>query len=145
MKSFLNSFVQVAACLFVASSLTVQAQEAKTDASGTWSWTQQRRSGGDGLKFTLTLKADGEKLTGKLTSPGRQGGEPQTTEISDGKVKDDEISFKVSRQFRTNTFVITYTGKVSGDTITGTTGFERGGQTRTREWTAKREAEPAKE
>jgi hypothetical protein len=148
MKSLLNSVVQVAACLFVASSLSVQAQDAKADVSGTWSWTQQPRGGGGGgepRKSTLILKADGEKLTGKLTTPGRQGGEPTTTEITEGKVKDGEISFKISRQRQDTTFVMTYAGKVSGDSITGTVSFERGDQSRSREWTAKREAKATKE
>lgn len=145
MKLALNTMVQLAVCLFFVSSLTTQAQEAKPDATGTWSWTREGRNGGEPRKSSLALKAEGVKLTGKLTSPGRQGGEPRITEISDGKVKDDEISFNITRQRQTNTFVTTYTGKVSGDSITGTIAFDRNGETRSREWTAKREAAPAKE
>jgi hypothetical protein len=36
--------------------------------------------------------------------------------------------------------VIKYTGKFSGDTITGKSDFERDGQTRSRDWVAKCEA-----
>jgi len=129
----------------VALSLTAQAQGQKIGVSGSWSWTQQGRGGGEPRPFKLALKADGEKLTGTLTSPGRQGGEPRTTEISDGTVKRDEISFKVSRQMRTNALVMTYTGKVSGDSINGTVSFERNGETRSRDWTAKRVVAPVKE
>lgn len=150
MKSFLNPILSIAACLFLAASLNASAQEEKADVTGNWSWTQQRRGGGgdttaEPRKFTLALKADGEKLTGKLTSPGRQGGEPTTSEITEGKVKDGEISFKISRQFQGTDFVQTYTGKVSGDSITGSVAFERNGETRSRDWSATREKEAAKE
>ena len=145
MKPFFKTFIPMAASLFAASGLTIQAQEQKADATGTWSWSQQGRGGGEPRQFTLTLKADDEKLTGKLTSPGRGGGEPRTTEISNGKVMDSNISFQITRQRQTNTFVMTYTGKVSGDSITGTVAFERNGETRSREWTAKRETATAQE
>lgn len=145
MKSLLNSTVQVAGCLLLAMGLAAQAQEQRADVSGSWTWTQAGRGGGEARTFTLTLKADGEKLTGSLTSPGRQGGEPVTTPISDGKVKDDEISFKITRQRQTNTFVMTYTGKVSENSITGTVAFDRNGQSRSREWTAKRQPASTKE
>jgi hypothetical protein len=140
MKPYLNTFTSLAACLFLAVSLTAQAQgETKTDPTGTWSWERTGRGGGQPMKTTLVLQANGDKLTGKLTSPGRRGGEPQTMDISEGTVKDGEIAFKISRTRGTNTFVMNYAGKVSGDSITGTIGFERGGETRTREWTAKRD------
>lgn len=114
------------------------------DASGTWSWTMQRRGGtgggGEERKITLALKVEGEKLTGKMTSPGRQGGDPRVTEITDGKVKGDEISFTIKREFNGNSMVTKYSGKVTGDTIKGKIAFERGGQTMERDWEAKREA-----
>lgn len=112
------------------------------DASGNWTWSRPGRNGGEAWKTTLTLKADGEKLTGTLTNPGRQGGDPVKTPISDGKVTGDAISFSVTREFNGNKMVIKYSGTVSGDTIKGKTEVERDGQTRSREWEAKRE--PAK-
>ena len=90
--------------------------------------------------MTLTLKADGEKLTGTLTSPGRQGGEPTKTEISEGKVKADEVSFSVTREFNGNKMTSKYSGKVTADTIKGKTESERNGETQSRDWEAKREA-----
>jgi hypothetical protein len=128
--------------------------------SGTWSWTQQRRGGQGGQdnatpaparKTTLKLKADGEKLTGTLSAPaggrGGQGGggaaaQPRETEISDGKVKGDEISFSVKREFNGNAFVTKYTGKVEGDKITGKIEMpgRDGGDPRSIDWNATREA-----
>lgn len=127
---------------------TVQAAD-KVDANGTWTWSQPGR-GGDAdappRKSTLKLKADGEKLTGTLTAPagGRGGGggaEPTPTEISDGKIKGDEIAFSVKREFNGNAIVTKYTGKLDGDKITGK--IERpgrdGGEPRSTDWTATRE------
>jgi len=102
------------------------------DATGTWKWTVERN--GQTFENTLKLKQDGEKLTGKIT--GRQGNE---TDIEEGKVKDDTVSFNVTREFGGNKVVMKYQGKLSGDTIKGDTKFERDGQEQTREWEAKRE------
>ena len=75
---------------------------------------------------------------GKITTPGR-GGDPMTTEISNGSVKDDTVSFSVEREFNGNKFVTKYSGKLSGDTITGESENPgRDGQTMKREWVAKR-------
>jgi len=102
------------------------------DATGTWKWSVERN--GQTFETTLKLKQDGEKLTGTIT--GRQGNE---TEIEDGKVKDDAVSFTVTREFNGNKVVMKYQGKLSGDSIKGDTKFERDGQEQTREWEAKRD------
>ena len=49
-------------------------------------------------KMTLTLKTEGDKLTGTLSSPGRND-QANETAISDGKVKGDEVSFSVTREY----------------------------------------------
>lgn len=139
--------------------LTTQAADKKADATGTWTWTQQGGRGGQGgqgananatpRKATLKLKVDGEKLTGTLTQPmrARGGGDgatpaaPTPVEISDGKIKGDDISFSVKREFGGNTMVIKYAGKLDGNTIKGKT--ERpgrdGGEPTSADWTASRE------
>jgi len=61
------------------------------------------------------------------------------TEIKDGKVKGDEITFNVVREFNNNKMTSKYTGKVTTDTIKGKIETERNGQTNSRDWTAKRE------
>jgi hypothetical protein len=88
----------------------------------------------------LKLKAEGEKLTGSLSSPGRQGGEARETAIANGKVKGDEVSFDVTREFGDNKVTMKYSGKVSGDAIKGKIETERDGNARSRDWEAKREA-----
>lgn len=117
-----------------------QAQD-KKDPSGTWTWTTPGRNGGPDRKMTLKLKTEGDKLSGKLISPGRQGGDPMETEIKDGKVKDGEVTFTVVREFNGNKMTSKYTGKVSADAIKGKIEFERNGDTQSRDWEAKRDTE----
>lgn len=137
----LTSALRIAVCTLAVAAFLPHLQAA--DATGTWSWTTPGRQGGEPRKSTLTLKVDGEKLTGKIAMPGRQGAEPRETEITDGKVKGNEISFTVKREWNNNTFVIKYSGKLEGETIKGKTEFDRGGEVMTRDWEAKRE--PAKQ
>lgn len=101
------------------------------DATGTWKWSTQR--GDNTVEQTLKLKQDGETLTGTIS--GRQGAE---TAIEDGKVDGDSITFKVTREFNGNRFVMSYQGKVADDAITGEVTFEREGEPQTRPWEAKR-------
>ena len=105
--------------------------EDKANPTGTWKWTLNFN--GQDRDFAVKLKADGDKLTGKFVSPN--GDE---TDIEDGKYKDGEVSFKVTRERDGNKFVIKYKGKVSGDTIKGKSEFERNGETQSRDWEAKR-------
>jgi hypothetical protein len=135
------SSLRVALCTLAVLAFLPQLQAA--NATGTWSWTTPARQGGEARKTTLTLKAEGEKLTGKISMPGRQGAEPRETEITDGKVKGNDISFTVKREWNNNTFVIKYNGKLDGDVIKGKTEADRSGEVMTRDWEAKRE--PAKQ
>jgi hypothetical protein len=137
MKRILTPLLTIAACAML--TLGAASQALAADATGTWTWTRPARQGGEAQKMSLTLKADGEKLTGALTSPGRQGGDPTKTEISEGKVKADEISFSVTREFNGNKMTSKYSGKVTADTIKGKTESERNGETQSRDWEAKRE------
>ena len=144
MKITLRSFLPIAAVavalLAWTTPATVQAEDAKASPTGTWTWTTPGRNGGPERKSTLKLKAEGEKLTGKVSSPGREG-QVMETEISDGKIKGDELEFKVAREFNGNKFVMAYKGKIAGDTIKGKTEFERQGEKQSRDWEAKREVE----
>ena len=103
----------------------------KPNPTGTWKWKVEIN--GQEREFTLKLKLDGDKLTGAMI--GRDGNE---TAIQEAKYKDGEVSFKVERERNGNKFTIKYTGKVSGDTLKGKAEFERDGQTRSRDWEAKR-------
>ena len=100
------------------------------DVSGKWTAEVQGR-GGQTRTMTLTLKADGDKLTGTVS--GMQGRE---NPISDGKVNGDEISFTVSAETQNGTMKTNYTGKLSGDELKMK--GQREGADRTMEFTAKR-------
>jgi hypothetical protein len=120
-----------AAALGLVVVLAVDAPALAADPTGTWKWTVDRN--GTTVETTLKLKQEGDKLTGTIT--GRQGNE---TAIEDGKVSDDKVSFKVTREFNGNKIVFSYAGKLTGDTIKGETKFERDGETQSRDWEAKR-------
>jgi hypothetical protein len=100
------------------------------DPTGTWKWTVERN--GQTIESTLKLKLEGSSLTGVYV--GRQNETP----IEEGKFEGDTVSFKVTREFNGNKFVIAYEGKLSGDTIKGTAKVTRDGETQSRDWEAKR-------
>src|SRR4029077_7492602 len=83
--------------LLMALTLSVTARADDKNAAGTWTWNTPARGGGADRTNTLKLKIEGAKLTGKLSVPGRDG-QPVETEISDGKVSGDEVSFTVNRE-----------------------------------------------
>jgi|SRR6185503_3437248 hypothetical protein len=119
-------------------------QAAAADASGTWTWSTPGRNGGEARKSTLKLKVEGDKVTGTVSSPGR-GGQASDVAIENGKISGDEVSFTVTREFNNNKFVAKYSGKVSGDSIKGKIESERGGNTRSNDWEAKREGGKSKD
>lgn len=100
------------------------------DVSGQWTAEVPGRQD-QTMSYTFDFKAEGEKLTGTITTP--RGESP----ISDGKVSGDEISFTQTLEFGGNEVKFLYKGKVAGDEIKFTRERE-GGQGRAREFTAKR-------
>ena len=139
-KSF-RSILQFTACLALTLAFAANAADKKSDVTGTWksSYTNQT---GQARESTFKLKAEGEKLTGTVS------GRNNDTAIEEGKIKGDEISFQVTREFNGNKSVMKYSGKLSGDTITGKSESERDGTPQKRDWVAKRATEtkePAKE
>jgi hypothetical protein len=115
--------------LLAAACLVLSASAARAaDPTGTWAWKFERQQGE--VEVKLDLKAEGEKLTGKVYSGERE------TEITDGTFKNDEVSFKTVRERDGNKFVMTYKGKVADDKITGTVEFQTPDRTRSRPWEA---------
>jgi hypothetical protein len=140
-RTLLTSLLTTLTCTVLAWTTVAQAQEKKADPNGTWTWSMPGRDGAPARVTTLKLKAEGDKLTGTVSSPGRQGAEPRQTAIENGKVKGDEISFGVTREFNGNKMTQKFNGKVSGDSIKGKIEFERNGETQSRDWEAKRATE----
>jgi hypothetical protein len=116
-----------------------KAADAKADPSGTWSWTVRGRQGAD-RKVTAKFKVSADKLTGTVSAPGRNG-QTSDTDISEGKVSGEDVSFSTVREVNGNKITTKYTGKISGDTIKGKMEFERNGEPVSRDWEAKRETE----
>jgi len=97
------------------------------DVTGKWSAEMQGRDGQKRVQ-TFDLKAEGDKLTGTVSSP--MGERP----IVDGKVAGDEVSFAVEFEFNGEKRKIPYTGKIVGDELK----MKSGTGERVREFTAKR-------
>ena len=125
MKPFMLLFAPLALAVFTTFG-------AETDA-GIWKWSLAGQKGDTILK----LKQEGEKLTGSYTN---QFGK---AEITDGSLKDGDITFKVKREFNGQAFVIKYSGKLSGDKISGKCEFDVNGDIRALEWEAKRDTAKA--
>ena len=104
MKFKFNGWLRAAAISLVVVSLSTPVFAAeKANATGTWKWTAQGRGGGQPMEITLKLKQDGEKLTGALVR------NDQETAISEGKIKDNALSFQTSveRNGQKKTFDVT--------------------------------------
>ncbi len=126
-------FAKAIAAACVALGFLAATAHAAADANGTWKWKFTTQNGQE-FELSMTLKQEGEKLTGSITLPMGQ-----TIDIKEGTFKNDEASFQTVFERDGNSFVTKYKGKIDGDTIKGTTERERNGQTVTRDWEAKRE------
>ena len=134
MQRTLTSITQLAVCLLLTLNIAARAaDDKKADPTGTWKWSITGQNG-QTRETTLKLKLDGDKLTGAISGRGSE------TPIADAKIKGEEISFQVTREFNGNKVTSKYSGKVSGDSIKGKMEFERNGQSQSRDWEAKREA-----
>ena len=79
------------------------------DITGQWTATFNTQVGEQ--HYTYTFKVDGEKLTGTAKSDNG------TTDIQNGTVKGDDVSFVENLDSQGQKLAITYTGKISGDEI----------------------------
>ena len=141
------SFTMTKKLLSVTTILLVAALAAfAADVSGKWTYEQAGRNGGAPRQSSITLKADGTKLTGSVPAMmGRGGGgggtPPADTPITNGKIEGEKVYFEVTRDMQGTAFTIKYEGTFSGDEMKlkiTTPGFQ-GGDPRTTEVTAKRE------
>ena len=138
MQRNLTAVAQWSICVIFALGLLARAEDKKVDPTGTWKWSITTPNG-QTRESTLKLKLDGEKLTGTISGRGAE------TAIAEAKLKGEEISFEITREFNGNKVTTKYNGKISGDSIKGKMEFERDGQPQSRDWEAKREAEKGKE
>src|SRR5436190_23848694 len=118
----------VVVCLLVVAGLA--RAEDKPNPTGSWKYTAD--VGGQSLDVTIKLKLEGDKLTGIVTVADME------SKIEDAKYKDGEVSFKVTRDFGGNKFVIKYAGTIKGDTFKGKRELQSDGETNSRDFEAKR-------
>lgn len=116
------------AVLFMALSAAALA----SDVSGTWKAQFDSRIGKQSYTFEFHL--DNGKLTGKAAN--EQFG---STDIIEGKVDGDNITFVEPLNFQGNELRIVYTGKIDGDSIKFT---RKVGDMATEELTATRVKQP---
>src|SRR5690242_795225 len=81
------------------------------DLSGTWKSEFDSQIGRQ--KYTYTLKQEGDKLTGKANSEVNE--QKRETELSEGKVEGDKVSFVEMLNFNGNDIRITYKATVANN------------------------------
>ncbi len=79
------------------------------DLSGKWKATVETPRGSQ--EITFDFHPDGATLTGKVTTPRGE------SDIQDGKIEGDNLSFTQVVNFNGNEMKINYSGKADGDTI----------------------------
>ena len=84
---------------------------AAADFNGEWSASIETQIGVQ--NYTFTFKVDGEHLTGRAKSAFANA----DTEITEGVVKGDDISFVENLVYQGMPLRIVYKGKISGDEI----------------------------
>lgn len=99
-------------CILLVAGFCVAAFAA--DFNGTWTAAIDTQVGVQ--NYTFTFKVDGEKVTGKAKSEFAM----TETEITEGVVKGDDISFVENLNYQGMPLRITYKGKIMGDEISFT-------------------------
>ena len=127
-----KSVIAALAVALVGFATTVRADDSPV---GTWKFMQMGR-GGQSFERTLKLKLDGEKLTGTVTGGMNNDME---IEISEGKFKNNELSFNVVQEFNGNKRTTKYNGKLDKDSIKGKINRETHNGEQESDWDAKRE------
>ena len=93
--------------------LTGSAWSADTTVAGRWKGQFDSQIGLQ--KYTYEFKVDGTNLTGRAIGERQVG--TNNVAITEGKIKQDEISFVEPETFQGMELRVEYTGKVSGDEI----------------------------
>lgn len=127
MKAILTTALVIGLC-----GLTQAQDKVKVDPVGTWKC--EYDIGGQKRESTLTVKKDGDKLSGKMAWPDKQ-----EATLKDVKVKDGELTFSAAREIMDMKIAIDYKLKIDGDKLKGKGEAEIGGEKREFEIEGKRE------
>ena len=110
----------------------VARREQSRDLTGKWNSVFKRQDGTP-METTLQLKQSGEKLT------GTQSFNENESEIRDGKVQGDEVTFRLVRERDGRTVTSKYKGKIqANNSIKGEIESDWSGEVRKLEWEAKK-------
>ena len=104
---------------------------AQSSVNGTW--TGEVQGGRGPQQVTLSLKADGNKLSGSLT--GGRGGD---VAIEEGTISSNTLKFKTKQQGRGGQVTLNWTGTLKGDEIAFSRMAE-GGQGQAQDFVLKRQ------
>jgi hypothetical protein len=110
-------------------------KSAAHDVSGEWK-SAFKRQDGTSMETTLHLKQTGDKLAGKSS-----WGNGNETELQEGKVQGDEVSFRIIRERDGRTITTKYRGKIQeNQSIKGQMESDWTGEIRRMDWEAKKNA-----
>lgn len=117
--------LSVCVLLFLAVVLVLASCNSQPNVSGVWKGSIQasEKAGKNNWQgpAELTLNQNGNAITGSLTFTHPQGGRVQVP-ISSGVVSEDAVTFAGQNQFPLGGSIeLTFNGKVSGTSLTGTT------------------------
>jgi hypothetical protein len=119
-SAVLKAILSVALVLVVCG-LAVAANQ--SDPVGTWKC--EYNIGDQKRTSTLTIKKDGDKLTGTMSWPDQKD-----TNLQDLKLKEGELTFSAERVVGDNKFHVEYKFMVNGDALKGKGTLDVGGEKR---------------
>ena len=126
MKAILSVAIVLGVCGLVA------AVDDKSNPVGTWKC--EYEIGGQQRTATLTLKKDGDKLTGTMSWPDQK-----ETPLKDVKLADGAVTFSVVRKLMDNEIPVEYKLTFDGEKFKGKGAAEFGGEKREFDIEGKRE------
>jgi hypothetical protein len=129
----MNKYAACFLFLLCASLLFSTQTFAQKTVAGEWDAEFSTPGGAQPLK--LILKVDGEKITGTAK---RSRGDVAIA----GTIKGDDITFGYTIDYNGNPVTLTFSGKVKGDTMSGTVYFN---ESASDSWSARRTAEKPKD
>ncbi len=127
MKAILSMAILLGVC-----GLVVAVENKKADPVGTWKC--EYAIGDQQRTCTLTIKKDGDNLTGTISWP-----EQKDEKLKDLKLKDNTLTFSAVRKLQDNEITVEYKLTIDGDKLKGKGGAEFGGEKREFDIEGKRE------
>ena len=107
MKMILSAALVLGACGLVSA-----VDDKAVDPVGTWKC--EYEIGGQQRTSTLTIKKDGNKLTGTMSWPDQK-----ETNLKDLKLKEGTLTFSAVRKFMDNEITVEYKLTIDGDKLKG--------------------------